>query len=68
MRDEVAVTGRSRVTGGAGGAGFGRVFAGGGDAGGALAVPAFCLAGGFSLGVSKTLRTRSAIWSGTTLS
>jgi hypothetical protein len=28
----------------------------------------FSSAGGFALGFSKTLRTRSAIWSGTTLS
>ena len=63
-RGEVPVTGRSRATGG-GGAGLGRGFAGGAGAGGSLAVG---LAGGFSVGFNSTARTRSAIWSGTTLS
>lgn len=40
------------------------VFAGD-DGGGALGLG---LGGAFSVGLSKTLRTRSAIWSGTTLS
>jgi hypothetical protein len=72
-----AVTGRSRATG-AGDADGG--FAAGGLAAGGFAAGAFAAvgealaglvlgrAGGFSTVLSRTVRTRSAIWSGTTLS
>jgi hypothetical protein len=46
----------------------GEGFAGAGGGGLALAVVVSGLAGGFSLDFNSTLRTRSAIWSGTTLS
>ena len=73
-----AVTGRSRATGavvGAGASVAAGAFAAGGFAaaalaavGEALAGRVFGRAGGFSTLLSRTVRTRSAIWSGTTLS
>ncbi len=71
-RAERPVTGRRRAMGvggvgcgGAATAGFAGALAGGASSGGAAT---FGFAGAFSAGLSSTLRTRSAIWSGTTLS
>ena len=59
-------TGRSRWT--AGGTGVGAAVFGAAGAFALLAAGGAGCATGFSIGFSKTLRTRSAIWSGTTLS
>ena len=72
-REGAPVTGRRRWTGGGGGAAG---LAGAGSGAGALAGGAAAAGGGglalagagaFAAGLSRTLRTRSAIWSGTTL-
>jgi hypothetical protein len=78
------VTGFNRATGGADAAGNAEAAAGAGAAGAfaaalaagasavagaaALGALALALAGGAAPGLSRTTRTRSAIWSGTTLS